>query len=183
MIKTLFPPHIKIKNPLYHLRGFANWFGEILRSRSHYVARLEAFRAFEQIELDSLAFIQRAVAVLLDGREMHEDILAGGALDESVALRPVEPLHSTLLSHKESPFASSLRIILSSLVCLPWPMCCNAATCDRTPPQREERIFLLASPRGMRHRTNRNGSPEFRRTVARDEILWSRENEGAISHC
>src|SRR5271156_92754 len=107
MIKTLFPPHIKIKNPLYHLRGFANWFGEILRSRSHYVARLEAFRAFEQIELDSLAFIQRAVAVLLDGREMHEDILAGGALDESVSLRPVEPLHSTLLSHKETPFASA----------------------------------------------------------------------------
>src|SRR5271154_7193350 len=119
MIKTLFPPHIKIKNPLYHLRGFANWFGEILRSRSHYVARLEAFRAFEQIELDGLAFIQRAVAVLLDGREMHEHILAGGALDESVSFRPVEPLHSTLLSHKETPFASSLRIILPSLVCLP----------------------------------------------------------------
>src|SRR5271155_3102443 len=102
MIKTLFPPHIKIKNPLYHLRGFANWFGEILRSRSHHVAGLEAFRAFEQIELDGLTFIQRAVAVLLDGREMHEDILAGGALDEPVSLRPVEPLHSTLLSHKNS---------------------------------------------------------------------------------
>jgi hypothetical protein len=54
---------------------------------------------------------------------MHEDILAGGALDESVSLRPVEPLHSTLLSHKETPFASSLRIILPPLICLPWSLC------------------------------------------------------------
>jgi hypothetical protein len=38
---------------------------------------------------------------------MHEYILAGGALDESVSLRPVEPLHSTLLSHKETPFVWS----------------------------------------------------------------------------
>src|ERR1035438_1865838 len=87
--------------------------------RAHDIACLEALRAFEQIELDGLAFVQRAVAVLLDGREMHENILARGALDKSVSLRPVEPLHSTLLSHKETPFALSLRIILPSLVNLP----------------------------------------------------------------
>ena len=39
---------------------------------AHYVACLEAFRAFEQIELDGLAFVQRAVAVLLDGGEMPD---------------------------------------------------------------------------------------------------------------
>src|ERR1039458_3927023 len=67
---------------------------------------------------------------------MHEHILARGALDESVSLRPVEPLHSTLLSHKETPFPSSLRIILPSLAGLP----------DRGSPQNSARIFWLASP-------------------------------------
>jgi hypothetical protein len=67
---------------------------------------------------------------------MHEHILARGALDESVSFRPVEPLHSTLLSHKETPFPSSLRIILPSLVNLP----------DRGSPQDGARIFWLALP-------------------------------------
>src|SRR5208282_2030954 len=70
--------------------------------RAHNVAGLEAFRPFQQVKLDGLAFIQRSVSVLLDGGEMYEDILARGALDESITLRPVEPLHSTLLSHKNS---------------------------------------------------------------------------------
>ncbi len=106
----------KNKKPSRPSERVANWLEKFLCG-SYYVARLEAFGAFEQIELDGLAFVQRAVAVLLDGREMHEYILAGGALDETVSLRPVEPLHSTLLSHKETPFAS-LRIILAALLCL-----------------------------------------------------------------
>src|SRR6266853_1989437 len=73
---------------------------------AHDIPRLEALRAFEQIELYGLAFIQRTITVLLDGREMHKNILTGGALDESISFRPVEPLHSTLLSHKKllSPY-------------------------------------------------------------------------------
>src|SRR5271156_5351770 len=73
---------------------------------------------------------------------MHEDILAGGALDESVSLRPVEPLHSTLLSHKETPFASSLRIILPPLVCcpacLPWEI---GRTLQGNPLERTQEFF------------------------------------------
>jgi hypothetical protein len=34
----------------------------------------------------------------------------------------------------------------------------------------------------MRQFTDRNGSLAFRRRVARDEMLRSRENEGAMSH-
>jgi hypothetical protein len=34
-----------------------------------------------------------------------------------------------------------------------------------------------------RNGANRNGSPAFRRGSTRDELLWSRENEGAISDC
>src|ERR1017187_3052459 len=45
----------------------------------------------------------------------------------------------------------------------------------RTPPRTDARIFLLASLRAKRTRTNRNGSPAFRRGFTRDELLWSRK--------
>ena len=63
------------------------------------VRRLKAFGALEQIELHGLTFVQRAVAVLLDRGEVHEHIFPRGALDESISLRPVEPLHCSFLSH------------------------------------------------------------------------------------
>jgi hypothetical protein len=69
------------------------------------VRRLKAFRAFEQIELYGFAFVKRAVSVLLDRREMDEDVLASGALDKSITLCSVKPLYSSLLSHRETPFA------------------------------------------------------------------------------
>src|ERR1700733_7003178 len=132
---------------------------------AHDIAGLKTFRAFEQIELDGLAFIQRAVAVLLDGREMHEYILAGGALDKSVSLRPVEPLHSTLLSHKETPFASSLRIILAARVfallrspdLLALARQADAEERCSTPPQCDVKN-VIALPRDGRNRANGNGS-------------------------
>ncbi len=66
-----------------------------------YVTRLEAFGALQQIEFHRFALIESAVTVLLDCGEMDEDILPRGALDKTVALRPIEPLYCTLLSHKE----------------------------------------------------------------------------------
>src|ERR1700751_28324 len=115
-----------------------------------YIARLEPLWPLEQIELDRLTFIQRTVSVLLDGGEMNEHVLTSGALDESVSLRPVEPLHSTLLSHKEllSPlFRNYSRSLLS--VVLPLAK-------GRTPPQRPRE----PGDATVRHksRTNRNGS-------------------------
>jgi hypothetical protein len=35
---------------------------------------------------------------------VYEDIFPSRALDESVSLRPVEPLHCTFLSHGKTPF-------------------------------------------------------------------------------
>ena len=68
------------------------------------VPRLEAFGAFEQIELNGLTLVERAVAVLLNRGEMNEDIFPRGALDETVSLRPVKPLDCSLLSHRKTPF-------------------------------------------------------------------------------
>jgi hypothetical protein len=68
------------------------------------VCRLKAFGALQQIKLHGLTLIQGAVAVLLDGREVHEYIFPRGALDKSVSLRPVEPLDCTFLSHGNYSF-------------------------------------------------------------------------------
>jgi hypothetical protein len=74
------------------------------------VAGLKAFGAFEQIELHGLTLVERAVAVLLDSGEVYENVLSRGALDETISFRPVEPLHSSLLSHRKTPFPGSSRI-------------------------------------------------------------------------
>src|SRR5882762_7468528 len=89
------------------------WFET--RSDANDVRRLEPLRALEQIELHSFAFIERAVSILLNRREMDEHVLAGGALDKAITLCSVKPLHSSLLSHRETPFASSRRIHLAVL--------------------------------------------------------------------
>src|SRR5581483_2358578 len=68
-----------------------------LRVAAHDVRRLQPLGTFQQFELNHFAFIQGAVAVLLDHGKMDEYVLASGALDESVSLGSVEPLHCTLL--------------------------------------------------------------------------------------
>src|SRR5690606_13825348 len=57
-----------------------------------HVARLRAFRTFDNLELHRLSFVQCAKARALDGREMHEHVRAAATLDEAVALGVVEPL-------------------------------------------------------------------------------------------
>ena len=63
------------------------------------VCRLEAFGALQQIKLHGLTLVECAVSILLYRGEVHEYVLTRGALDKSISLRPVEPLHSTFLSH------------------------------------------------------------------------------------
>jgi hypothetical protein len=62
------------------------------------VFSLEAFGALADLKLDKLAFVQRLVAVHLDGGEVNENILARLALNEPVPLGSVEPLDDTLFS-------------------------------------------------------------------------------------
>ena len=69
------------------------------RLRADDVGRLKAFGAFQQIKLNGLALVQGAVAVFLDRGKVYEHIFPRRALDESISLRPVEPLHCTFLSH------------------------------------------------------------------------------------
>src|SRR5215469_8402741 len=85
---------------------------QICRLEACDVLCLKALRALLYFEFHRLAFIQRLVAVHLNGREMYEDILSGLALDEPVALRSIEPLHCSLFLH----FKTSML----KLLCLSW---------------------------------------------------------------
>src|SRR5689334_15208807 len=67
------------------------------RSERDDVLRLRALRALGDLELHALVLVQRAVALGLDGRVVHEDVGAAAVLsDEAEALLSVEPLHRTL---------------------------------------------------------------------------------------
>ena len=49
--------------------------------------------AFHHVKLDLLSFLEAAESARLDRREMHEDILAVLAADETVAFCVIKPLH------------------------------------------------------------------------------------------
>ena len=69
------------------------WFLELLDAFS-----LQAFGTLRDGKLHRFALVERSVSFGLDGRVMDEDIISGSALDKSIALRVVEPLHDTLFS-------------------------------------------------------------------------------------
>jgi hypothetical protein len=60
---------------------------------------LQAFGAFNQIELDFLSLIQAAISIPLDCSEVNKDIVRPvGHCDEAKALGIVEPLHGSCLA-------------------------------------------------------------------------------------
>jgi len=54
---------------------------------------LKAFRAFRDIELYSLAFLQAAEAASLNSREMYKNVLAILTADKAETFGVVKPLH------------------------------------------------------------------------------------------
>src|ERR1700722_2188722 len=76
------------------------WSESLLSTRYRFhIGGLQALRAAGHFELYAGAFIQRFVSAGLNVRKMHENILAGFALDESEAFGRVKPLHCTFFSH------------------------------------------------------------------------------------
>ena len=71
----------------------------LLRLEASDVRSLQALGALGDFEFNRLAFVQRLVAIRLDGGEMDENVLAGLALDEPKTLAGIEPLHCSLFSH------------------------------------------------------------------------------------
>src|SRR5580692_7747969 len=76
------------------------WSVSLLSTRCRFhVGGLQTLGAAGHFELYAGAFIQRFVPAGLNSRKMHENILAGFALDESEAFGRVKPLHCTFFSH------------------------------------------------------------------------------------
>ena len=61
-----------------------------------YVFSLPALGAALHVEADCLTFLQRTVAVRLDGREMNENVFAVLSLNEAKTLVAIEPLNCSL---------------------------------------------------------------------------------------
>lgn len=121
------------------------------------VLRLEALRAFFHFKLHRLTFIQGLVTVHGDRGEVYENIFSRLALDESVTLRSIEPLHCSLFLHCHY---LDIGIALPLLVRLPGQRC--AANHRPTPSdygpgfpspatssslQKKAAKFVLAAPR------------------------------------
>jgi hypothetical protein len=80
------------------------------------VRGLQALGALGHFEFNSLAIVQTLVAISHNGGEMDENVLAGLALNEAVALAGVEPLHCSLFfTHCFYSFLSAvLRLSISN---------------------------------------------------------------------
>src|SRR4051794_41325059 len=70
---------------------------DLRRSDGADVLRLRALRALRDVELDLLVLVEGLVALRLDGRVVHEDVVAAVLLrNEAEALLGVEPLDGAL---------------------------------------------------------------------------------------
>src|SRR5260221_2880745 len=69
------------------------------------VAGLRALGTVNDLELDCLAFLERAETIALNGRVVHEDVTASVALDEPITLGVVEPLDLACDAHRSSLLA------------------------------------------------------------------------------
>src|SRR5580693_5014117 len=74
-----------------------------LCSRSPDCLRLRAAIALRDLELDPLPFFKGAVAIHLDGGEVHKHVPATVDRDEAVALVRVEPLDGALSHSQQLP--------------------------------------------------------------------------------
>ena len=64
-----------------------------------YVFGLQALGTLADLELNRLALVERLIPFRLDGGKVHEDVLAGLALNEPVALAGVKSIHCTVFCH------------------------------------------------------------------------------------
>ena len=72
----------------------------------NYPGGLQALGRVNEIEFHFLAVGERLVAITLDRREVHEDILARLLLDKAKSLAVVEPLYRSLSHGRHTPFSS-----------------------------------------------------------------------------
>lgn len=80
---------------------------------AYHVRCVESFGSLLAFELDCVALVQSLISVLLNSREVYEDVFTSGTLDKPVSFGSVEPLDhaiflqanslSDLINHLEHP--------------------------------------------------------------------------------
>jgi len=101
--------------PLARARGKRILEPGLARGAAHYIRGQKALGTFQELKFYGFALIERPVAIFLNGGKMHEDVFAGGALDEAVSFGSIEPLDCSLLFHKRYSFRLMFRFDLRSL--------------------------------------------------------------------
>jgi hypothetical protein len=67
------------------------------------VERVEPLGTLLTLKIHRVTFVQCFETALLNRREMHKNIFASRALDETVPFGAIKPFHYTTFSHKYSP--------------------------------------------------------------------------------
>jgi hypothetical protein len=79
---------------------------------ANYIKRVETLWALLTLKIYRVSLIQGFETTLLNRREMHKNIFASRALNETVPFGAIKPLHYTTFSHKYSPSLIIFRMRL-----------------------------------------------------------------------
>jgi hypothetical protein len=83
---------------------------DAISGAAYHVRGVESFGSLLAFELDRVALVQSLISVLLNSREVYEDILTSGTLDKTISFGSVEPLdHAIFLQ------ANSLSVFIKRL--------------------------------------------------------------------
>ena len=83
---------------------------DLISGAAYHVRGVEPFGSLLAFELDRVALVQSLISVLLNSREVYEDILTSGTLDKPISFGSVEPLdHAIFLQ------ANSLSVLIKHL--------------------------------------------------------------------
>src|ERR1700738_1676561 len=102
---------------------------DLISGAAYHVRGVESFGSLLAFELDRVALVQSLISVLLNSREVYEDILTSGTLDEPIPFGSVKPLPPAIflqanslsvfikpLEHPERPPEPPLSVYGKSLV-------------------------------------------------------------------
>jgi hypothetical protein len=116
-----------------------------------HVGGVQSLRPLLALELDGLAFVEALIAVFLDCGEMDENILSGRALNKAITLGPVEPLHDTVLPHRDSFMTASL-----TRMPLKTPRAAICAQTRATAALRKQEPFVIGNTKTSKETAFRN---------------------------
>jgi hypothetical protein len=70
---------------------------------ANYVDCVQPLGALLALKIYRVSLVQCLEPILLNRREMHKNVFACGALNETIPLGAVKPFHYTTFGHKDSP--------------------------------------------------------------------------------